>query len=92
MLVRVELDNIGALGLLPRRIGREALERFSPMPIHEITQKVTVYWSSRPMSAYEVTNLGAVQVAHIQTSRQVDDLLGNIGGMVAHSLQTFQNP
>jgi hypothetical protein len=44
------------------------------------------------MSAYEVTNLGAVQVAHIQTSRQVDDLLGNIGGMVAHSLQAFQNP
>ena len=92
MLIRVELDNIGALGLFPRRIGREALERVSPMPIHEITQKVTVYWSSRPMSAYEVTNLGAVQMAQIQTSRQVDDLLGNIGGMVAHSLQAFQYP
>jgi hypothetical protein len=56
------------------------------MPIHEITQKLTVYWSSRRMSAYEVTNLGTAQVAHIQTSRQVDDLLRDIGGVITHSL------
>ena len=92
MLIGVELDNVRSLGLFPWRIGREALEHVRPVPIHEITQKLTVYWSSRRMSAYEVTNLGAVQVAHIQTSRQVDDLLSNIGGMIAHSLQAFQNP
>ena len=86
MLIGVELNNVKSLGLLPRGVGCEPLERVRPMPIHEITQKLTVYWSSRRMSAYEVTNLGTAQVAHIQTSRQVDDLLRDIGGVITHSL------